>query len=101
MDALKAVKKLLDEGHISSDVILMVDEMYLQKGTSYQGGDYIGEDETGDLYKGIACFMIVGLKDSIPYVIKAVPETTITGTWLADQISASIESLSKTGFTVR
>ena len=101
VDALKAVKKLLNEGHISSDVILMVDEMYLQKGTSYQGGDYIGEDETGDLYKGIACFMIVGLKDSIPYVIKAVPETTITGTWLADQISASIESLSKTGFTVR
>ena len=62
VDALKAVKKLREEGHMSSDVVLMVDEMYLQKGTSYQGGEYIGEDEAGELYKGIACFMIVGLK---------------------------------------
>ena len=51
VDALKAVKKLLDGGHMSSDVILMVDEMFLQKGTSLQGGEYIGEDEAGDLYK--------------------------------------------------
>ena len=33
VDAMKAVKKLREEGYISSDVILMVDEMYLQKGT--------------------------------------------------------------------
>ena len=101
VDALKAVKKLLDEGHMSSDVILMVDEMFLQKGTSYQAGEYIGEDETGELYKGIACFMIVGLKESVPYVIQAIPEVKITGNWLADKISASIEALAKTGFTVR
>ena len=101
VDALKAVKKLLDGGHMSSDVILMVDEMFLQKGTSLQGGEYIGEDEAGELYKGIACFMIVGLKDSVPYVIQAIPEVTITGNWLADKISANIEALAKTGFTVR
>ena len=34
-------------------------------------------------------------------MIQAVPEVTISGTWLADKISASIESLAKTGFTVR
>ena len=101
VDALKAVKKLREEGHMSSDVILMVDEMFLQKETSYKGGEYIGEDEAGELYKGIACFMIVGLKESIPYVIQAVPEVKITGSWLANKISASIESLAKTGFTVR
>ena len=101
VDALKAAKKLLDGGHMSSDVILMVDEMFLQKGTSYQGGEYIGEDEAGELYKGIACFMIVGLKESVPYVIQAVPEVKITGKWLAEKISANIEALAKTGFTVR
>ena len=95
------MKKLLDEGHMSSDVILMVDEMFLQKGTSLQGGEYIGEDEAGELYKGIACFMIVGLKESVPYVIQAVPEVKITGNWLAEKISASIEALAKNGFTVR
>ena len=84
VDSLKAAKKLREKGHISSDVILMVDEMFLQKEASYQSGDYIGEDEEGELYKGIACFMIVGLKQSVPHVIQAIPEVTITGEWLAE-----------------
>ena len=64
----------------------MVDEMFLQKEASYQSGDYVGEDEKGELYKGIACFMIVGLKQSVPHVIQALPEVTITGEWLAEKI---------------
>ena len=79
----------------------MVDEMFLQKEASYQSGDYVGEDEEGELYKGIACFMIVGLKKSVPHVIQAIPEVTITGEWLAEKISASLHSLAQTGFTVR
>ena len=79
----------------------MVDEMFLQKEASYQSGDYVGENEEGELYKGIACFMIVGLKQSVPHVIQAIPEVTITGEWLAEKISASLHSLAQTGFTVR
>ena len=101
VDSLKAAKKLREKGHISSDVILMVDEMFLQKEASYQSGDYVGEDEEGELYKGISCFMIVGLKQSVPHVIQAIPEVTITGEWLAEKISASLHSLAQTGFTVR
>ena len=101
VDSLKAAKKLPEKGHISSDVILMVDEMFLQKEASYQSGDYVGEDEEGELYKGIACFMIVGLKQSVLHVIQAIPEVTITGEWLAEKISASLHSLAQTGFTVR
>ena len=78
----------------------MVDEMFLQKEASYQSRDYVGEDEEGELYKGIACFMIVGLKQSVPHVIQAIPEVTITGEWLAEKISASLHSLAQTGFTV-
>ena len=59
--------------------------MFLQKEASYQSGDYVGEDEEGELYKGIACFMIVGLKQSVPQVIQAIPEVTITGEWLAEK----------------
>ena len=50
VDSLKAAKKLREKGNISSDVILMVDEMFLQKESSYQSGDYVGEDEEGELY---------------------------------------------------
>ena len=35
VDSLKAAKKLREKGHISSDVILMVDEIFLQKEASY------------------------------------------------------------------
>ena len=79
----------------------MVDEMFLQKEASYQSGDYVGENEEGEPYKGIACFMIVGLKQSVPHVIQAIPEVTITGEWLAEKISASLHSLPQAGFTVR
>ena len=44
VDSLKAAKKLPEKGHISSDVILMVDEMFLQKEASYQSGDYVGKE---------------------------------------------------------
>ena len=65
----------------------MVDEMYLQKGTQFHGGEYIGADEDGNLYEGIVVLMIAGLKKSIPYVIKACPEISIRGDWLADEIA--------------
>ena len=62
---------------------------------------FLQKDEEGKLYKGIACFMIVGLKQSVPHVIQAISEVTITGEWLAEKISASLHSLAQTGFTVR
>ena len=63
----------------------MVDEMYLQKATQYQGGEYVDADEGGNLYKGIVAFMMVGLKESIQYIIQAIPEVTCTGQWLPEK----------------
>ena len=37
----------------------------------------IGCDDERELYKGIVCFMIVGLKESISYVIESSPETNV------------------------
>ena len=101
VDSLKALKRLHEIGEISSDILLMVDEMYLQKCTQYQAGQYVGEDENGDLYKGIVAFMVVGLKQSIPYVVQAIPEVKISGEWLAERINECIDSLGKVGFFVR
>ena len=53
------------------------DEMYLQKSKEYFWGEMFVCDNKGELYKGIVYFMIFGLKDSIPYVIKSSPETNI------------------------
>ena len=79
----------------------MADEMYLQKGSQYHGGEYVGADEEGNLYKGSVAFMIVGLQKLIPYIIKASPEVTINGSWLSTEICSCISSLSKAGFNVR
>ena len=95
------IKFLRKKGEISSDIVLIVDEMYLQKGTQFHGGKYIGADEDGNLYKGIVVLMIAGLKKSIPYVIKACPEISINGDWLSNEIAQSISTLSNNGFNVR
>jgi len=70
---------LREKGEISGDLILMVDEMYLQKAAQYQSGEYVGADEEGKLFKGIMAFMVVGLKQSIPFVVQAIPEVTFNG----------------------
>lgn len=101
IEPLKATKLLLDNNKIGKDVVLLADEMYLQKGMQYHGGKLIGSDEDGQLYKGIMVFMIVSLKQSIPFVIKAVPEVSVEGVWLRNHIDESITSLQGIGFQVR
>ena len=41
-------------------MILPADEMYLEKGTQFHSGEYVGANEEGNLYMGIVVFMIVG-----------------------------------------
>ena len=71
IDAVKCEQTLTNEGKISSDVCLMFDEMYLQKCEEYFAGNLRECNSEGELYKGLVSFMIVGLKNSIPYVIKS------------------------------
>ena len=95
------MKILREKGEISDDVILMADEMYLQQCTQFHGGEDIGADVEGNLYKGVVALMIQALKKSISFVIKDLPETKITGEWLAQHISECISCLSKVGRNVR
>ena len=101
VDAMKAIKMLKDKGHMSKKVILIIDEMFLQKCAEYQAGVYSGTDSSGQLYKGIVSFMITGLKKNIPYVVQSLPEVTFTGKWLAKKISECIKTLHESGFSVR
>ena len=43
---MKALKLLLEKGSIDVDVILIIDEMYLQRSCEYSGGMFVG-DENG------------------------------------------------------
>ena len=70
--SITAVKSLLEKGHLSQDCVLLVDEMYLQKGTQFHGGEYIGANENDELYKGIMVFMITGLKKQYRQLLKPV-----------------------------
>ena len=101
IDALKSVNILRENGPIDKNVILMFDEMYLQKEEDYVGGELVGANEEGELYKGIVAFMIVGLKQSIPYVIKVLPVTKINGDWLKCELLNCLHALHKNGFNVR
>ena len=80
---------------------MIIDEMYLQKCIQYTGGEYLGSDDEGNLYKGIAVFLIQGLKQSVPFVVKACLEIAVNGEWLANEMSDCIEQLSSLGFNVR
>ena len=57
----------------------MADKMYLERTFQYHVGEFIAADNDGILYKSIMVFMVQGLKASLPVVIKACPEVSITG----------------------
>ena len=72
IDSMKALKLLHENGGLSRDLIIFFDEMYLQKCAEYSGGNVIGMSEENEYYKYIVSFMVVGLKENISCVIKAI-----------------------------
>ena len=101
VEPLKSVKCLLNQNKIDKDVVLLMDEVYLQKEAQYQGGRMIGVDNEGILYKGVMTFMIISLKKKFNFVIRAILEVKIEGKWLADHVGECITSLQENGFHVR
>ena len=101
VDSLKALKVLREKGEISIDLILMADEIDLQKVAQYQDGEYVGADEESNLYKGIIAFMVVVMKQSITFVVQAIPEVTFNGQWLCNKVASNIENLGNAGFCLR
>ena len=101
VEALLAAKALLKHGKISSDLVLTADEMYLIQEAHFSGGSYICVNEEIDLSRGIVAFMISGLKETVPIVIRISLETAIRGQWLALEIAICIFRFTETGFNVQ
>ena len=64
IDTAKSTKLLKDKEKISSDLCFIFDKMYLQKCEEYTQGQLIGAALNDELYKGIASFMIIGIKNT-------------------------------------
>ena len=91
---LNVLKILHEKVSLAFDCILMIDEMYLQKSAQYQSGEYVGVDE-----EGIITFMVVGLKQFIPFV--AIPEVIFNGHSPIEKVSDNIDNLIEFGLYVR
>ena len=100
-DVMKCAEMLRNDGKISDDICLLFDEIYLQKCEKYFGGDMMGSNDAGELYKGLVCFIIIGLKQSITYIIRSLPEVSIDANWLKEEIFKSLDVLCQSGFNVR
>ena len=61
----------------------------------------VGVDKEGNLNKGIIAFMVVGLKQPIPFVVQAIPEVICNGHSLAEKISDNIDNLIELGLCVQ
>ena len=56
----------------------------------------VGVDEEGTI-----TFMVVGLKQFIPFVVQAIPEVIFSRHWLVEKISDNIDNLIEFGLCVR
>ena len=92
---------LKQQGRISEDVIMILDQIYLQKSAEYFGGDTFRTNEDGDLYNGMLCFMIVRLKNSIPCVIKSIQEKELSGQFIEDHLIECLKILHELKFIAR
>ena len=74
IDNMKALVTFKTNDSISEDAILMLKEMYPQQYDldQYSGDIFKVYDVDGNSYTGIMRFMIICLKSSEPYVIRAV-----------------------------
>ena len=67
---MKIAGRLYYQNAISLDILLMCDEVYLQKVTQYYGVDYVGANSRGILLKNIFALKVVGIKKNIPQKLK-------------------------------
>ena len=101
IDSSKTLCTLINESLIGIDVVILLDEMYLQTQAQFDGKSVIGCDGDLNMFKSILCFMVVSLKKTIPYVIKAIPIVRLTFLDVYNGILNCISILNEGKFHVR
>ena len=75
--------------------------MYIQQQVQYDGRDLTGCNSELQMYKNIICFMVVSLKQSTPYIPKAIPLTKINHQIVQNGVLSCLSMLTKVNFTIR
>ena len=101
IDSCKALSTLRDNDLIGNDVVLLLDEMYLQPQVNFDRKTLIGCDQEFDLFKSILCFMVISLTKSIPFIVSAIPIVKISGDIVHSSIDKCISLLTKAQFNLR
>ena len=101
IDTCKGLISLRENSLFSNDAVLLLDEMYLQQEVQYDGRDLSGCDSKLQMYKSVLCFMVVSLKQSTPYVLRAIPLIKINNQIVQEGILNCIHMLSREQFNVR
>ena len=92
---------LLNNGLIGNDIVLLLDEMYLQPQVQFTGTTLIGCDHNLEMYKSILTFMVISLKRCVPFVLKAIPFVKLSDVLVRDMIISCIIFLTETNFQLR
>ena len=79
IDSCKALSTLRDNDLIGNDIVLLLDEMYLQPQVNFERKTLIGCDQDLDLFKSILSFMVISLTKSISFIVSAIPIVKISG----------------------
>ena len=88
------VKKALKESEsTSTDVIVIFDEIYLQKCEEYFGRKTFDVDEIGEIFKGMLSLMLVGLKSNNHFIINCVPEKEVNLYFVLNNLKESLHEL--------
>ena len=66
---------------------------FTKKKSSITVESLLEQIKKGILYKGVVVFMIVSRKYSIPFVVKSLPETSVSGQWFGEPTYRSIYDL--------
>ena len=59
IDSIKALGTLRNNSLIGNDVVILLDEMYLQTQVQFDGKSVIGCDSDPNMFKSVLCFMVV------------------------------------------
>ena len=100
IDAVKALKVVKDKNLISEDVVMMFDEMYIQQYEEYSAGKFGESNADGEFYTGVLAFMIVGLKSSVSFVVRAIPKTKLTAEFIQKEMEKTLSVIMDAGFNV-
>ena len=74
--------------------------MHMQKSEDYVDGKLFRSNEVGELFSSVICFMIVGLKNNVPVVIKSISVTRVDSSWLKEELMNQVLHLNGVNFKV-